>query len=93
MKKYFKKPIIIIGLAALTGLAAIQSPFLVGNYFEITKNIEIFTNIYKELNTQYVDELDPGKLMKTGIDAMMRSLDPYTNYYSESQVEGYRYIT
>lgn len=93
MKRYFKKPIVIIGLAALTGLAAIQSPFLVGNYFEITKNIEIFTNIYKELNTQYVDELDPGKLMKTGIDAMMRSLDPYTNYYSESQVEGYRYIT
>lgn len=93
MKKYFKKPIIIIGLAALTGLAAIQSPYIIGNYFEITKNIEIFTNIYKELNTQYVDELDPGKLMKTGIDAMMRSLDPYTNYYSESQVEGYRYIT
>lgn len=93
MKRYFKKPIIIIGLAALTGLAAIQSPFIIGNYFEITKNIEIFTNIYKELNTQYVEELDPGKLMKTGIDAMMRSLDPYTNYYSESQVEGYRYIT
>ncbi len=64
-----------------------------GKYFEITKNIEIFTNLYKELNTYYVDDLDPGKLMRTGIDAMMGSLDPYTNYISESDIEGYRYMT
>ena len=38
-----------------------------GNYFEIAKNIEIFTNLYKEVNTYYVDELDPAKLMKTGV--------------------------
>ena len=59
--------------------------------FEISKNLEIFTNVYKELNTNYVDEVDPGQLMKTGIDAMLNSLDPYTNYYSESQVESYRF--
>ncbi|MEZ4930516.1 MAG: S41 family peptidase, partial [Saprospiraceae bacterium] len=41
------------------------------NYFEIAKNIEIFTNLYKEVNTGYVDELDPAKLMKTGVDAML----------------------
>ncbi|HMW74253.1 MAG TPA: S41 family peptidase [Saprospiraceae bacterium] len=93
MKKIFNKPILIAGFIALTGIAAINSPFVTGNYFEITKNIELFANTFKELNTQYVDELDPGKLMKTGIDAMMKSLDPYTNYYSESQVEGFRYIT
>ena len=93
MKKIFNKPILIAGFIALTGIAAIKSPFVTGNYFEITKNIELFANTFKELNTQYVDELDPGKLMKTGIDAMMKSLDPYTNYYSESQVEGFRYIT
>jgi len=62
-------------------------------YFEITKNIEIFTNLYKELNTYYVDDLDPGKLMRTGIDAMVESLDPFTNFYSESQIESYRFIT
>jgi carboxyl-terminal processing protease len=62
-------------------------------YFEITKNIEIFANLYKELNTYYVDDLDPGKLMRTGIDAMVESLDPYTNYISESDIEGYRYMT
>lgn len=63
------------------------------NYFEIAKNIEIFTNAYKEVNTHYVDELDPAKLMRTGLDAMFESLDPYTNYISEGQIEGYRFMT
>lgn len=62
-------------------------------YFEILKNIEIFANLYKELNTNYVDEVDPGKLMRTGIDAMVGSLDPFTNYFSESEIEGYRFQT
>lgn len=65
--------------------------FTDNNYFEITKNIEIFSKLYKEVNQHYADELDPTKLMKTGIDAMMNSLDPYTVYYSESQIEGYRF--
>lgn len=64
-----------------------------GKFFEIAKNIEIFTNLYKEINTYYVDDLDPGKLMRTGVDAMLESLDPYTNYISESEIEGFRYIT
>jgi len=64
-----------------------------GKYFEIAKNIEIFTNLYKEINTYYVDDLDPAKLMRTGVDAMLESLDPYTNYISEAEIEGYRYIT
>ncbi|MEO1258238.1 MAG: S41 family peptidase [Bacteroidota bacterium] len=63
------------------------------NYFEIAKNIEIFANLYKEVNSGYVDELDPAKLMKTGVDAMLESLDPYTNYISEGQIEGYRFMT
>ncbi len=64
-----------------------------GKMFEISKNIEIFTSLYKELNMYYVDDVDPSKLMRTGVDAMMASLDPYTNYISESDIEGYRYIT
>jgi len=64
-----------------------------GKFFEIAKNIEIFTNLYKEINTYYVDDLDPAKLMRTGVDAMLESLDPYTNYISESEIEGFRYIT
>ena len=62
-------------------------------YFEIAKNLEIFTNVYKELNTHYVDDLNPNQLMRTGIDAIMNSLDPYTVYYSESEVESYRLST
>lgn len=60
--------------------------------FEVTKNLEIFSGIYKELNTHYVDEIDPGHLMKIGIDAMMHSLDPYTVYYSENLIERSKYI-
>jgi len=59
-------------------------------YFEIVKNIEIFSNVYKELNKNYVEDIDPGELMRIGIDAMVSSLDPFTNYISESQVESYR---
>ncbi len=49
--------------------------------------MEIFTSVYKELNIYYVDETKPGALMKTGIDAMLRSLDPYTVYYPELKIE------
>lgn len=62
-------------------------------HFEILKNLEIFSNLYKEVNTYYVDEIDPGEFMRTGIDAMVQSLDPYTNYYSEADIEGYRIMT
>lgn len=61
--------------------------------FEISKNMEIFGTVYQQLNKLYVDEPKPGALMKTGIDAMLNSLDPYTNYYSEEQIEDYRYQT
>ncbi len=63
-----------------------------GKYFQIAKNIEIFTNLYKEINTYYVDDVDPAKLMRTGVDAMLESLDPYTNYISESEIEGFKYM-
>ena len=76
---------------AFVGIATISSDH--GKYFEISKNIEIFTNLYKEINTYYVDDVDPAKLMRTGVDAMLESLDPYTNYISESEIEGFRYIT
>ena len=46
--------------------------------------------IYQQINADYVDDVDPNQLMKTGIDAMLGSLDPYTNYISESQIESYR---
>jgi carboxyl-terminal processing protease len=63
------------------------------SFFEISKNLEIFTELYKELNIYYVDDTQPGKLMKTGIDAMLASLDPYTQYIPESDIEDYRFMT
>lgn len=63
------------------------------DYFEISKNLDIFNSVYKELNARYVDGAKPGQLMKTGIDAMLNSLDPYTVYYTENDIEDYRYMT
>ena len=65
----------------------------VDNYFEISKNIDIFTTLYKELNIFYVDETDPGELMKKAIDSMLESLDPYTTYIPESEMEDFRFMT
>ena len=63
------------------------------DYFEITKNLRTMSSVYNVINTYYVDEPQPGKMMKTGIDAMLRSLDPYTVYIPESKIEDYRYMT
>ncbi len=81
----------VVALVGFVGIAAVNTDH--GKYFEISKNIEIFTNLYKEINTYYVDDIDPARLMRTGVDAMLESLDPYTNYISESEIEGFRYIT
>ena len=61
--------------------------------FEIAKNLDIFYTLFKEVNIFYVDETDPGKLIKTAIDAMLASLDPYTNYIPESKIEDYKFMT
>jgi len=77
----------VIGLVAIVsaGLFSFKS-----NYFEISKNLDIFASLYKELNTYYVDDVEPADLMRKGIDAMLKSLDPYTNYISEAEIEGYK---
>ncbi|MBL7794087.1 MAG: S41 family peptidase [Saprospiraceae bacterium] len=90
MKRILKVSVL---LAILVGGMATTYHAGGDKYFEILKNIEIFANLYKEVNTNYVDEIDPGKLMRTGIDAMMGSLDPFTNYISESDIEGYRFMS
>lgn len=61
--------------------------------FEISKNLEILTSLYKELNSNYVDGANPSELMKTGIDAMLDKLDPYTVFIPESEIEDYRFMT
>ena len=91
--KFFTKKFKILALVLIGGFASYN--FVADNdkFFEISKNIEIFANLYKELNTYYVDEVEPASLMRIGLDAMLESLDPYTNYISESEIEGFRYMT
>ena len=85
---------LFIGIIVL--LITTQPIYLLGqrsNNFEISKNLEVYNSLYKELNTNYVDELAPGELMETGIDAMLKSLDPYTVFIPEAEVEDYKFIT
>jgi len=60
------------------------------DFFQYSKNLEIFGTLYKELNINYVDEVNSSKLIKTGVDAMLESLDPYTEFVPESDIEDYR---
>lgn len=85
MKKY-----IVIGCLCI---ASVFTFSFSQDYFEVSKNLDIFNTLYRELNIAYVDETKPGQLMKTGIEAMLASLDPYTNYYTENDIEDYRYMT
>lgn len=68
-------------------------PVKAQNDFEIAKNIDIFITVMRELNAKYADEITPGDLTKTAIDAMLASLDPYTNYYPETQIEDVKILT
>ncbi len=86
MRKKFK--ILIVSIVVL-----ISSFSFTDGYFEVAKNLDIFTTVYRELNNYYVDETDPGKLMKTAIDKMLKSLDPYTNYIPESEIEDFKFMT
>lgn len=88
IKKRYILPVALVSLLGIGGVTVEN-----GKYFEIAKNIELYANVYKEINTYYVDDLDPARTMRIGIDAMLKSLDPFTNYISESEIEGYRFAT
>lgn len=88
-----KRSIFLSGIVGFVVLAFVLFAFNKepqDNAFEIAKNVQIFTTLYKEVNNYYVDELNPSKIMRTSIDAMMKSLDPYTVFISEDEIEDYR---
>jgi carboxyl-terminal processing protease len=84
-----KRRIVVFGLPVVA-LVIFSFSTTSERYFEIAKNLDIFATLFKEVNATYVDEVNPGTLVKTGIDAMLESLDPYTNYIPENMVEDYR---
>lgn len=92
IKKLSKKLKILI----ISSLIII-TPVLVVSFdsddFEIAKNLDIYYTLFRELNIYYVDQINPGKLIKTSIDAMLKSLDPYTVFIPESKMEDFKFMT
>lgn len=86
-----KKRILVL-LVVFLGLTGLSFTPPAERYFEIAKNLDIFASLFKEVNSLYVDEVNPNKLIRTGIDAMLGSLDPYTNYIPEDEVENFRTV-
>ncbi len=80
-------------IAITVSIFSVVSFSFVDNDFEYVKNMDIFASLFKEVNLYYVDSVDPSKMMKKGIDEMLNSLDPYTNFIPESEIEDYRFIT
>ncbi len=92
MKKInIKISVLVVVIVGLVSFLSFNNPD--ERYFEITKNLDIFSTTLKEVNAYYVDEINPNELVKTAIDAMLGSLDPYTNYIPEDNIEDYRFIT
>ncbi len=92
MKSPIKKLKFILIIPIIAAFV-LMSGTVADNYFEVSKNLDIFATLFKELNIYYVDETNPGDLMKTGIDAMLNKLVPYTNFIPESDIEDYRFMT
>ena len=72
---------------ALVPMMAMQAQKVKNHNFEVAKNLDIFNNIYKNLDLMYVDTLNPAEVIGNGIDAMLKSLDPYTEYYPEDKTK------
>ncbi|PIB37212.1 peptidase S41 [Reichenbachiella sp. 5M10] len=79
--------ILLVILLSVVGLWSFSND---DRYFTMVKNIDIFSSLYGEVNTYYVDEINPNTLIKTSIDAMLEKLDPYTVYIPEDDIEDFR---
>jgi carboxyl-terminal processing protease len=90
MSPFFKK--IYVLPAIVTGFLCISASFK-DDFFEIAKQIEIFTEVYKTVNMNYVDQTSPGEMMDKAVKSMLSDLDPYTNYFTEQEVLKFRINT
>ncbi len=77
----------ILGFGLVFGLFGFR---VADDYFQISRNLQIFADIYREANIKYVDNIKPGDFMKKGVDAMLSSLDPYTEFIPESDMEDFK---
>ncbi|WP_090472750.1 S41 family peptidase [Mucilaginibacter sp. OK268] len=86
INKRYKKIGLFAGIALLAGGGLAFNDDL----FQISKNLDVFASVYKEVNINYVDDINSAKLVKTGVDAMLDGLDPYTEFVPESEIEDYK---
>lgn len=86
MKSMYKKWSFLAGIAVL---AVVIFGFQ-DDLFQIAKNLDVFSSVYKEVNINYVDDINSAKMIKTGVDAMLDGLDPYTEFVPESEIEDYK---
>lgn len=84
---------LILGTSALLVAGGLTAFTRDDRFFEIARNLDIYATMFKELNMYYVDEVNPNRMVKTSIDAMLKSLDPYTNFYAEDDIEDYMTMT
>jgi len=84
--KKYKKQVFFTGILML----ALATWSFKDDLFQISKNLDVFASVYKEVNINYVDDINSAKMIKTGVDAMLDNLDPYTEFVPESEVEDYK---
>src|ERR1700692_633196 len=82
----YKKKVFFAGVLML----ALFSWSFKDDLFQISKNLDVFSSVYKEVNINYVDDINSTKMIKTGVDAMLDGLDPYTEFVPESEIEDYK---
>ncbi len=90
--RFFKRPATITITAVILFTTVVSTSFVSRN-FEIAKNLDIFATLFRELTVNYVDDVNPAELIQTGIDEMLYSLDPYTTFIPESDIEDVRFMT
>jgi carboxyl-terminal processing protease len=86
------KPSLFFLLLSFSSFTSFAQPNAPTNYFEVVKNLEIFTDVFRQLDQIYVEESAPGNLVSTALTGMLASLDPYTIYYPESKIEDAMYL-
>ncbi|RYE14504.1 MAG: S41 family peptidase, partial [Sphingobacteriales bacterium] len=86
VKRKYKIQLLCAGLIAI----AFTTWSFKDDLFQISKNLDVFASLYKEVNINYVDEINSAKMVKTGVDAMLNGLDPYTEFVPESEIEDYK---
>jgi len=92
MRKFRKIRVVTAGVALVSVMMVLYA-FKESHNFKLAKNIEIFSNIVRELNLYFVDNIKPDTLIPSGIDAMLKTLDPYTVYIPESKMADFKFMT